>query len=124
MSTADHRIFLELVRRFGESTGLSREERWKYLEAAHIVGQQDMRLHWRSHALMLQLARREGDWPEAAGQAFRMLLVPLGHLAGRLPVGNTGRSTVSAFQPMAVDQATQALISSTSARLQARGDPS
>ena len=29
-----------------------------------------------------------------------ILLVPLGHLSGRLPLGNPGRATVSAFAPM------------------------
>jgi hypothetical protein len=28
--------------------------------------------------------------------------VPLGHLSGRLPLGNPGRATVSAFEPLPV----------------------
>jgi hypothetical protein len=36
------------------------------------------------------------------GQLLRLLLVPLGHLSGRFPLGNTGRSHVSAFRPMSV----------------------
>jgi hypothetical protein len=40
---------------------------------------------------MLALAARERDVREAAGQLFRILLVPL---------GNPGRATVSAFAPM------------------------
>lgn len=42
------------------------------------------------------------DWAEVAGQTLRLLLVPLGHALGRLPVGNPGRSNISAFQPMPV----------------------
>jgi hypothetical protein len=34
--------------------------------------------------------------------AWRLALVPLGHLSGRLPLGNPGRSTVSAFEPLPV----------------------
>ena len=49
---------------------------------------------------MLALAARERDVRGAAGQLFRILLVPLGHLSGRLPLGNPGRATVSAFAPM------------------------
>jgi hypothetical protein len=33
-----------------------------------------------------------------------LLLAPLGSLTGRLPIGNTGRSNVSAFLPMAIPQ--------------------
>ncbi|MCW5627584.1 MAG: DUF3703 domain-containing protein [Rhodoferax sp.] len=33
---------------------------------------------------------------------LRLALVPLGHATGRLPIGNSGRSDVSAFSAMAV----------------------
>jgi hypothetical protein len=33
---------------------------------------------------------------------MRIALVPVGHLLGRLPVGNTGGANVSAFKPMAI----------------------
>src|SRR3989344_4549242 len=38
----------------------------------------------------------------SAEQVLRRALVPLGHLSGRLPVGNPGRATVSAFEPLTV----------------------
>ena len=47
---------------------------------------------------------------EAFGQLFRLALVPLGHLTGRLPAGNPGRATVSAFRPMPVRADLRALI--------------
>jgi len=34
---------------------------------------------------------------------MRLALVPLGHVTGRLPLGNSGRSDVSAFVSMAVE---------------------
>src|SRR3546814_19744266 len=37
------------------------------------------------------------DWREAAGQATRLFLIPLGSFTGRLPIGNSGRAHVSAF---------------------------
>ena len=77
-------------------------DRWLRLEAAHIVGQRQFKAHAVSHWYMLKLAVRTRDWPESAGQLFRLFLVPLGHLTGRLPLGNTGRATVSAFDPMPV----------------------
>ncbi|WP_305726779.1 DUF3703 domain-containing protein [Hydrogenophaga sp.] len=78
------------------------EQAWLYLEAAHVVGQLHIRPHLQTHAHMLGLAWRTRDWSEAAGQALRLALVPLGHLSGRLPLGNPGRSTVSAFEPLPV----------------------
>lgn len=77
-------------------------DRWKALEAAHVLGQERFWLHLCSHWYMLALAVREREVREAAGQLFRILLVPLGHLSGRLPLGNPGRATVSAFAPMPV----------------------
>ena len=38
----------------------------------------------------------------AEAQVLRLALVPFGHLSGRLPLGNPGRSTVSAFEPLPV----------------------
>ena len=71
--------------------------KWQSLQAAHIVGQRYFWLHVDSHIQMLQLALRTRDWMEAAGQIFRLGLVPFGHLLGRLPVGNPGTSDVCAF---------------------------
>lgn len=95
-------VYDELIARFLASAGEDPGARWQWLEAAHIVGQMDLRLHWHSHGAMLRFAVAQRDWPEAAGQVFRLALVPLGHALGRLPVGNTGRATVNAFRPMPV----------------------
>lgn len=76
------------------------EARWRWLMAAHVAGQPVLRLHWDSHRRMLALARGSGDRREVAGQWLRLALVPFGHLLGRLPAGNIGRATVSAFRPM------------------------
>ena len=46
--------------------------------------------------------------PSAA--VLRLLLVPLGHLTGRLPLGNAGRSNISAFQAMPIREDIAALI--------------
>lgn len=88
----------------------STEQAWLYLEAAHVVGQLHLKPHLQTHTHMLGLAWRTRDWPEAAGQMLRLALVPLGHLSGRLPVGNPGRSTVSAFEPLPVRPELAALI--------------
>lgn len=75
---------------------------WRALERAHIVAQPFFGIHLSSHGHMLGFAMALGDWREAAGQIFRLALVPLGSLPGRIPAGNSGRARVSAFQPMAI----------------------
>ncbi|AYQ27128.1 MULTISPECIES: DUF3703 domain-containing protein [unclassified Polaromonas] len=103
--------YVQLMLGFSQSVGQDHELRWAWLMAAHIVGQQNSGLHWRSHIAMLRFALKTRDYPEAAGQLMRLSLVPLGHLAGRLPAGNHGRATVSAFTPMPVDPSLGELIS-------------
>lgn len=75
---------------------------WHLLEALHVLGQSRLFPHARTHLLMLGLAWRTRNPAEWNGQLLRLLLVPLGHLMGRLPLGNSGRAHVSAFRPMAV----------------------
>ena len=118
----DGKTYAYLIRQFGRSTGQSSEQRWQWLMAAHIVGQQRLGLHLHSHLFMLRLALSERDWPEVAGQVLRLLLVPLGNGTGRLPLGNVGRATVSAFEPMPVAGPLRRLI--TEAREAARAHSS
>ena len=75
---------------------------WHLLEAMHVLGQTRLVPHARSHWYMLRLAWQTRNLSELSGQLLRLLLVPFGHLFGRLPLGNTGRAYISAFQPMAV----------------------
>jgi hypothetical protein len=75
---------------------------WHALERAHILAQPALGDHLRVHLTMLVHAVRTRDPGEAVGQVLRVLLAPIGALTGRLPIGNTGRSNVSAFIPMRV----------------------
>ena len=104
------RIYDRLVEGFHAGRDQGVEQRWQWLMAAHVVGQMDFRLHIHSHVTMLGFAARTRDWPEAAGQLFRLALVPLGHAVGRLPAGNIGRATVNAFRPMPIGPQIQDLI--------------
>ena len=70
------------------------------LERAHLPGQLDLFPHLRVRWQMLGVGWPTGDWCEVTGQVVRIALVPIGHLFGRLPVGNTGGTNVSAFKPM------------------------
>jgi len=75
---------------------------WQALERAHIISQPFLLMHLSSHWHMLRFAIVVGDGREAVGQVFRLALVPLGSMTGRIPVGNNGRARVSAFAPMAI----------------------
>lgn len=86
------------------------EQQWRLLMAAHIAGQFELALHGDSHCRMLALAWRQCNAGEVAGQLLRLALVPVGHALGRLPAGNVGRSTVSAFRPMQAPPEVAALL--------------
>lgn len=105
---SDREVHAKLIQEAKDA--ISAKQAWLYLESAHVVGQLVLRLHLQTHAHMLKLSWRTRDWPEALGQVLRLALVPLGHLFGRLPLGNPGRATVSAFAPMPVRPELAALI--------------
>lgn len=96
---ADEMIAFRAARASGEQATA-----WRHLERAHIVSQPHLGLHLASHWSMLGFAVEQRDWRETAGQIVRLALAPLGSLTGRIPVGNTGRSNVSAFEAMPVPQ--------------------
>jgi hypothetical protein len=91
---------------------------WFHLERAHILGQQNFVLHLQSHWLMLKLAADQTNWPEIRGQLLRLFLTPLGHLTGRLPLGNPGSSRYPVLQPLPVPEDLKHLLSGTKDPLQ------
>lgn len=76
---------------------------FRHLERAHILGQRSAWRHTRSHLWMLRLGWVARDWQEVRGQLPRILAALL---LSRLwvPLGNSGRSRVSAIRPMPVPQ--------------------
>lgn len=80
------------------------------LERAHVLGQIHIVPHLRVHWHMLRVGWSAGDWREVSGQLMRIALVPVGHLFGRLPVGNTGGANVSAFKSMDIAPELERLI--------------
>lgn len=105
-------VYARLVRGFTD-TAAARQAlamQWIWLEAAHVVGQHDVGLHFDSHRRMLALARQVRDWKEVAGQLARLALLPLGHLLRRIPTGNIGRSTVPITREMQPPETVQVLI--------------
>ncbi|MGB4074515.1 DUF3703 domain-containing protein [Pseudomonas sp.] len=84
-------------------------EAFQWLERTHILTQRHPLLHARSHWLMLILGWQTGDYREVAGQIPRIFAALLFSKIW-VPIGNTGRSRVSAFRPMPVPEELQALL--------------
>ncbi len=114
-------VYAHLVNGFRSSAGRRYEDRWRWLMAGHIVGQMDFRLHVHSHWMMLRFAASNLDMKEAAGQMFRLLLVPIGHALDRLPTGNIGRATVSAFLPMTLSPEMRQLVAQARRSVKTKG---
>lgn len=112
-----------LLQRWRTSVDAPTEQRWRYLEAAHVVGQNRLGLHWRAHWQMLRFARQLGDAPEARGQWARLGLTLVGHLVRRLPQGNIGRASVPALRPMVPSVAVRACITEAMQATQPPGTP-
>jgi hypothetical protein len=70
---------------------------WAALERAHVISQPSLLPHLRVHQAMLSLAVNQREVKEVAGQLLRLTLAPLGHVLGRTPWGNSGRSNISMF---------------------------
>ncbi len=102
--------FEYLLDAFRSSALEPQQQRWQYLEAAHVIGQNRLLLHWRAHWHMLAFARELDDRFEARGQRMRLALTLAGHLVRRLPQGNTGRAVVPAFRTMVPAPAVRARI--------------
>ncbi|MEY2890939.1 MAG: hypothetical protein RJA98_847 [Pseudomonadota bacterium] len=82
-------------------------ERWPDLVAAHVLGLGRWQSHADVHLWMLRTAWAERDADEMVGQLWRLALLPLAHLSGLLPWGNTGRSDVTVWRKMPVPEAVQ-----------------
>ena len=113
LTAAERRIvYARLVRGQADVAAASQpfDVQWTWLEAAHVVGQHDVAMHFDSHRRMLALARATRDWKEVFGQLARLALLPLGHLLRRIPAGNIGRSTVPITRAMQPPETVQVLI--------------
>ena len=72
---------------------------YAWLERAHILSQRMPLRHAESHWLMLRAGWQARDWREVVGQLPRILAALLFSRIW-VPLGNSGRARVSAFQPM------------------------
>lgn len=80
----------------------------RHLERAHILGQRWYAAHVKSHFHMLRLALKQSDAKEARGQLVRLIGAAPFHMAGWVPVGNTGGADVSPTLPMPIPSDFQA----------------
>ena len=74
-----------------------------HLERAHVLGQERVQPHVRSHWLMLKLELGRRRPLAALGQAVRIVFAALGSAIGVVPTGNTGGTNVSMFRRMPID---------------------
>jgi Protein of unknown function (DUF3703) len=74
---------------------------FRHLGRAHIISQRHTWQHVHVHWLMLKLGASIGDWREVLGQLSRMLAATLFSRIW-VPIGNTGRASVSAMKPMSL----------------------
>lgn len=75
---------------------------WQLLEDAHVLSQPWAWPHVQVHASMLVSGWKARDVVEIRGQILRLLVGGPASVAGRYPVGNTGRARVAATRPMPV----------------------
>jgi protein-S-isoprenylcysteine O-methyltransferase Ste14 len=90
------------MNQFAKARHVSPETAWRHLERSHILSRPFLALHLANHCQMLRFAWQLGDKKEMLGQVMRLLLAPIGTVTGQIPIGNTGRSNVSAFKAMPI----------------------
>jgi uncharacterized protein DUF3703 len=73
-----------------------------HLERAHILGQQHVAPHVRTHVAMLRIGIARRDWREIVGQIARVPAAALGSALGVPPGGNTGGANVGFFARMEI----------------------
>jgi hypothetical protein len=85
------------------------EVAFHHLERAHILSQRYTSAHVHVHWLMLRLGASMGAWREVIGQSTRIVAAAVFSRIW-VPIGNTGRTNVSAIEPMAVPDDLRALL--------------
>ena len=83
---------------------------FRHLERAHILGQQYVVPHVRTHLAMLRIGILRGDLREIAGQIARVPAAAIGSALGVPPGGNTGGANVGFFARMEIPPDLKALL--------------
>ena len=87
----------ESLRRAGEL-----DAAFQHLERAHILGQQYVATHVRTHLAMLRIGVQRRDAREILGQIARVPAAAIGSALGVAPGGNTGGANVGFFTEMEI----------------------
>jgi hypothetical protein len=82
----------------------------RHLEFAHVLGQNHVVPHVRSHWAMFRIAIKRRSPVESLGQALRIVLGALGSAVGVVPTGNTGGTNISMFSRLPLAPEAAALI--------------
>ena len=81
-----------------------RDQAFRHLERAHVLGQSSTVQHVRTHWHMFIWGMRSKSFREALAQVVRMVGAATKTFIGLVPSGNTGGSNVSPFKPLPVPQ--------------------
>ena len=111
MNTVLRRAFeqeIDLGRAFLSNGDL--EHAFRHFERAHVLGQNHVGPHVKSHWLMLKLELRRGRFADAFGQVIRIVLGALGSAIGIVPTGNTGGTDISMFKRLPIAAELQSII--------------
>jgi len=81
-----------------------------HLERAHILGQQYVATHMRTHLAMLRIGIARRDAREIIGQIVRLPAAAIGSALGVAPGGNTGGANVGFFTQMEIPPDLKALL--------------
>lgn len=91
-------------------------EAFKYLENAHVLGQESTWHHVRVHWIMMIWGFQQKSLREVFGQMFRIVGAATKTAIGLVPKGNTGGSNVSPFKVMPVQKEHATLIEQAKAQ--------
>ena len=86
------------------------DDAFHHLERAHILGQQFVGPHVRSHLAMLRIGILRRDRREIVGQLVRIPAAVIASSLGVPPGGNTGGANVGFFARMEIPPDLQALL--------------
>ncbi|SKA58303.1 hypothetical protein CZ814_03953 [Photobacterium toruni] len=75
---------------------------FRFLENAHVLGQESTYWHVKVHFFMLRWALKQGDIKEINGQIMRIIGAALLTAIDGVPIGNTGGSNVHALKVMPI----------------------
>jgi hypothetical protein len=97
--------YSEEHRFFREALLSGNEEKIRYhLGRIHILAQSNIFLHLLAHFLMFGCALYFKDFKESFAQIVRLLVTIPGHILGKVPVGNTGWSSVGLLETMPIPE--------------------